>query len=67
MSGLARPGGIECGCGCKTVVSCTGFEEHAGSKLHRPCEHIYLSDGRTLQDLMHAMDHVGRLTPNPEP
>lgn len=39
--------GIRCKC-CQNVFNLSGFEAHAGSKLHRPSANIFLDDGRSL-------------------
>ncbi|OUZ99116.1 GNAT domain [Macleaya cordata] len=41
--------GIKCNC-CQKVFGLSGFEAHAGSKLHRPSARIFLEDGRSLLD-----------------
>lgn len=41
--------GIKCFC-CLHVFSVSKFEAHAGSKRHRPCESLFLEDGRSLMD-----------------
>lgn len=51
--GRARQNGIEVpGLG---VMSAGRFEEHAGSKLHRPNQHTFVPSGKSLQVTLH--DH----------
>ncbi|GMH38750.1 hypothetical protein BSKO_06634 [Bryopsis sp. KO-2023] len=50
MVGRARSDGIECY--ERPGVSYTQFEQMAGSKLHRPCEHIMALNGKTLQQII---------------
>ncbi|KAI5074170.1 hypothetical protein GOP47_0010131 [Adiantum capillus-veneris] len=39
--------GVLCSC-CATVFGLSKFEEHAGSRLHRPGANMFLRDGRSL-------------------
>lgn len=50
MVGLARKTGIECP--GQAGVSYTQFEQLAGSKLHRPSQHIVTVNGKTLQQII---------------
>lgn len=47
--GKATTKGVLCGC-CGDVISLSKFEAHAKSTCHRPAEHIFLADGRSLQE-----------------
>ncbi|KAK9815626.1 hypothetical protein WJX72_007039 [[Myrmecia] bisecta] len=49
--GWAYAGGIKVP-GKEGLLGCTAFEGHAGSKLHRPYEHIYTAAGVSLQELI---------------
>ncbi|KAG0626598.1 hypothetical protein M758_2G136800 [Ceratodon purpureus] len=42
--------GVLCGC-CNDVFSLSYFEEHCGSRLHRPCQNIFVDGGKSLTDL----------------
>lgn len=50
MVGLARKTGIECP--GQAGVSYTQFEQLAGSKLHRPSQHIVTVNGKSLQQII---------------
>ncbi|KDP41622.1 hypothetical protein JCGZ_16029 [Jatropha curcas] len=51
--------GIQCIC-CDNVFSLSEFEAHAGSTRHRPSEHIFLEDGRSLLDCKKKLGREGR-------
>lgn len=42
--------GVLCGC-CNDVFTLSYFEEHCGSRLHRPCQNIFVDGGKSLTDL----------------
>ena len=65
---VAADGGIACSCQqCKgTSVSCSLFEEHAGSKDRRPGESIYLTDaGLSLKTLVQILSGDDALLRHP--
>ncbi|KAL6013047.1 hypothetical protein ACLOJK_003537 [Asimina triloba] len=53
--GIVKEMGIECCC-CGTIYSISNFEEHTISKFcgkasHRPYTHIYIQNGKSLENL----------------
>jgi hypothetical protein len=48
--GWVTTDGVLCGC-CNDVFTLSYFEEHCGSRLHRPCQNIFVDGGKSLTDL----------------
>uniref|UniRef100_A0A061R839 Phd finger transcription factor n=2 Tax=Tetraselmis sp. GSL018 TaxID=582737 RepID=A0A061R839_9CHLO len=56
LAGVARREGIVALDGDSGPVGYTTFEAMAGSKAHRPSQHIHLPDGRTLAEVMELIE-----------
>lgn len=61
--GWVTTAGVLCGC-CNDVFTLSYFEEHCGSRLHRPCQNIFVDGGKSLTDLQMEVfqkvnDYVG--------
>ncbi|PKI60525.1 hypothetical protein CRG98_019001 [Punica granatum] len=58
LQGKIMRDGIDCGC-CGEVVTMLEFEAHAGSKLHRPLENIFVENGSSI--LQYQLDAWNKL------
>lgn len=58
--------GVICGC-CHDVFTLSYFEVHCGSKLHRPCQNIFVDDGKSLTDLQMEVFEKGNALGGPDP
>lgn len=48
--GWVTNAGVLCGC-CNDIFTLSYFEEHCGSRLHRPCQNIFVDGGKSLTEL----------------